>query len=107
MISFIYFSIEHLVMFVNTAFVIPTTGKENEIADVMNNFAKALQGSEGLIRVHVLKEKGGNALVGISMWENEENFNRAMARLAPSPASRSKDEAIHETPTVVRQFIEI
>ena len=94
-------------MFVNTAFVTPNPGKEEEILEIMHNFAKTLQGSQGLLRVHVLKEKDGKVLVGISMWESEGAFDLAMAAISSTPSSASKTRAMQETPTVVRKLVEV
>jgi heme-degrading monooxygenase HmoA len=94
-------------MFVNMAFVAPNLDKEKEMRDVMLQFSKTLQGSPGLVRVHVLKEKGGNTLLGISMWESEEAFNQGMAGASSTPASASKSGALQQSPAIVRQFVEV
>jgi len=94
-------------MFANMAFATPLPGNEEEMKEIMLNFAKTLQGSPGLLRVHVMKEKEGNALLGISMWESEEDFNAGMARANSVPSSGAKSEAIRQNPTVVRKFVEV
>jgi len=94
-------------MFANMAFASPIPGKEKEMMDVMHDFAKTLQGSPGLLRVHVMREKDGNTLLGISMWETEEDFSRAMAKANAAPSSGSKAETIRQSPPVVRKFVEV
>jgi len=94
-------------MFANMAFATALPGKEEEMKEVMLNFAKALQDSPGLLRVHVMKEKDGNTLLGISLWESEEAFNEGMARTNSAPSSGSKVEAIRQSPPIVRKFVEI
>jgi heme-degrading monooxygenase HmoA len=94
-------------MFANMAFATPLPGKEQEMIEVMQNFGKTLQGSPGLLRVHVMQEKDGNTLLGISMWENEEAFAQAMARANATPSGGSKSEAIRQSPPIVRKFIEV
>jgi heme-degrading monooxygenase HmoA len=89
-------------MFVNVAFISPKAGKEAEMIERMHRFAKSLEKSSGLLRVHVLSEIVGNALIGISMWEDEESFNRATEETALSPPPTNQ-----ESLTVVRQFVEV
>jgi heme-degrading monooxygenase HmoA len=94
-------------MFANMAFASPLPGKEGEMKQVMLDFAKTLRGSPGLLQVHVMQEKDGNTLLGISMWKSEEAFNRGMARANTAPQSEVKAEMIRKSPTVIRQFVEI
>ena len=74
-------------MFVNMAFANPLPGKEEDMKQVMWDFAETLRGSPGLLQVHVMQEKDGNSLLGISMWESEEAFNMGMARANTTPRS--------------------
>ena len=94
-------------MFTNMAFASPLPGKEEDMRQVMLSFAKTLQGSPGLIGVHVMKEKNGDTLLGISLWESEEAFNDGMAKANAAPESCPKAEAIRQSPPIVRQFVEI
>ena len=93
-------------MFVNMATVRPLPGKEGELADRMRAFAEAIKNQPGIIRVHVLSEKGVNALVGISMWTDEESFNNAMSTVTV-PAHSTQQDYLRSDPPLVRQFIEI
>jgi heme-degrading monooxygenase HmoA len=94
-------------MFANMAFANPLPGKEEEMKQVMLDFAKTLRGSPGLLQVHVMQEKDGTTFLGISMWESEEAFSMGMARASTAPRSGAKAEMIRQSPTVVRQFVEI
>jgi len=94
-------------MFANMAFASPVPGKEEEMKQVMLDFAKTLRGSPGLLQVHVMQEKGGNTLRGISMWESEKAFDRGMDRANSAPSSATKLEAIRRSPPVIRQFVEV
>jgi heme-degrading monooxygenase HmoA len=94
-------------MFVNMAFVTPPSGKEEEIKQIMLDFAKTIQGSPGILRVHVMKEKDGNALLGISMWDSEEDFNNGMNNANSAPSSAPKSGATRRNPPVGRQFVEV
>lgn len=94
-------------MFVNMAFVTPALGKEEDMKKVMTDFKNSLMGSKGLLQVHVVKEVNGAGLLGISMWENEDSFNRGMQAIASDSSSVAKNRALQETPTIVRKFIEI
>ena len=94
-------------MFVNVAFVDPSPGKENDLVNNMHAFADSLRDQPGILRIHVLKEKEGKTLVGISMWEDENAFNEAMKKIASQPANSGKVEALRPNPPVIRQFYEI
>ena len=94
-------------MFVNIAFVTPQPENEKELAERMHAFAEALRTQPGLQRIHVLKEKEGNTLLGISMWDNEELFDQAMKNVATRPANSAKNGSLRPNPPVVRQFYEV
>jgi heme-degrading monooxygenase HmoA len=94
-------------MFVNVAFVDPFLDRENELVNNMHAFAESLRGEPGLQRIHLLKEKDGKTLVGISMWDDEASFNEAMKKIATQRANAGKAEALRPNPPVVRQFYEI
>jgi quinol monooxygenase YgiN len=75
-------------MFVVMAFVEPRPEKEKEMADQMRSFRNMLQSQPGLVKTFVFAEQGGQTLVGVSMWTNEDAYQRAMAAmLAPSPST--------------------
>jgi len=93
-------------MFVNMASVRPLPGREKELADRMRSFAEVIKNQPGIIGVHVLSEKGTNALVGISMWTDEESFNSAMSAVSVSDRSPPAD-SLRSDPPLVRQFTEI
>jgi heme-degrading monooxygenase HmoA len=93
-------------MFVNMATVRPLPGKEGELAERMRAFAEAIKNQPGIIGVHVLSEKGTNALVGMSMWTDEESFNNAMSTMSV-PAHSPQADSLRSDPPMVRQFIEI
>jgi len=93
-------------MFVNMATVKPISGKEKELSDGMRAFAEAIKNQPGIIRVHVLSEIGTNALVGISMWIDEESFNNAMSAVRV-PAHAPAADSLRSDVPLVRQFVEI
>ncbi len=93
-------------MFVNMAFVVARPGKEEELAEVMRSFGQALQGHPGLLGTHVLAEKGGHTLVGISMWTDETAFQQGMTNVQAAPP-RSLIESLRQEPPTMRQFVEI
>jgi len=72
----------------------------------MPEFAKSLENSSGLVGVHVLSEKGGTTLVGISMWDDEDSFNRAMARISHKEPT-VPIETLRKDPPIVRKFLEV
>jgi heme-degrading monooxygenase HmoA len=93
-------------MFVNMATVRPLPGKERELADRMRTFSEAIKNQPGIIGVHVLSEKGTDALVGMSMWTDEESFNNAISAVTV-PAHSQQADSLRTNPPLVRQFIEI
>ncbi len=101
-------------MFVNMAFVSPKPEKEREMIERMQSFSKTFENAPGLLGVHILKERGDQSrtLIGISMWQDEEAFNRAMdSNRTPSSTSAqprgASAEALIEHPTVVKQYVEV
>jgi heme-degrading monooxygenase HmoA len=88
-------------------FVNPLPGKEKELGDRMRAFGEFLRQQPGLIQTHVLAEKDGGTLLGISMWENEESFNQAMKNLELRHPTSGSAEGLRPNPPVVRQFFEI
>jgi heme-degrading monooxygenase HmoA len=70
-------------MFVNIAFVSPKLGTEGDMIERMKQFSRSFENASGLLHVHVLVEKGGTNLLGISMWKDEESFSRAMENAGP------------------------
>ena len=96
-------------MFVNVAFVEPSPGKEDDLVSVMHAFAVILKKQPGLQRAHLLKEKDGTTLVGISMWDDENSFNEAMKNIEAEQANNPPPsrEGLRPNPPVIRQFYEI
>jgi heme-degrading monooxygenase HmoA len=88
-------------------FANPLPGKEKELGDRMRTFAEFMRQQPGLIQTHVLTEKEGNTLLGISMWESVESFNQAMKNLELRRPTSGSAEVLRPNPPVVRQFFEI
>jgi heme-degrading monooxygenase HmoA len=80
-------------MFVNVAFVDPSPGREKDLVSVMLAFADSLKKQPGLQRAHLLKEKDGKTLVGISMWDDENSFNEAMRTIEAQQAKNPPPSA--------------
>jgi hypothetical protein len=60
-----------------------------------------------LLQIHVMKDVKGSGLLGISMWDSEKSFDRAMQAVSTDSASVAKNRALVETPTIVRQFTDV
>jgi heme-degrading monooxygenase HmoA len=96
-------------MFVNAAFVDPSPGRENDLVNIMQAFGGSLRKQPGLQRAHLLKEKDGKTLLGISMWDDETSFNEAMKNIEAQQAKNPPPsaEGLSPNPPVMRQFYEI
>jgi heme-degrading monooxygenase HmoA len=90
-------------LFVNMAFASPRPGKEEVLAESMRSFAKALEVMPGLLQTFVLSEEGGKTLVGISMWQDKDAFEKAMESVRPPPPPEPVEQ-MRMVPPVVRQF---
>lgn len=93
-------------MFVVMAFVNPNPGNEEEMANRMRSFRSLLQTKSGLVKTFVLMERGGNELVGVSMWTDEAAYQGAMASIQASAQSPPPDRLRGSSPTM-REFFEI
>jgi heme-degrading monooxygenase HmoA len=93
-------------MFVNMATVKPLPGREKELADRMRFLSDSIENQPGIIKVYVLSEIGTNALVGISMWTDEESFNNAMSAVN-TPSHEPTADSLRSEPPLIRQFVEI
>ena len=47
----------------------------------MHRFGKAMDGKKGLIMVHTTKDDEKNRLVGIAIWDSEENWLAARSTM--------------------------
>jgi heme-degrading monooxygenase HmoA len=90
-------------MFLNMATAEPVPGKERELIERMRNFAEALKPMPGFLNVFVLREEGTGALVGLSIWEDKESFERAMDKTSSLPPKA----LLAKEPPKTRQFVEI
>ena len=93
-------------MFVVMAFVNPSPGKEDEMANRMRSFRSVLQIQSGLVKTFVLKERDGKTLVGISIWTDEAAYKKAMAGMQASAQSTPPDW-LRGSPPTMREFFEI
>ena len=93
-------------MFVVMAFVTPTPGKADELADRMRSFREVIQTKPGLVKTALLSEQGGTALVGLSMWTDETSYEKAMASIQ-GPSPQRSAESLREAPPILRRFTEI
>lgn len=92
-------------MFLNMATAEPLPGKERELLERMKNFAEVLKPMPGLVNVFVLHEEGTGNLVGLSIWQDKESFQRGMEK-ADSGNVPSKESVSKERPKI-RQFTEV
>jgi hypothetical protein len=68
-------------MFVNIVFVNPLSDKKEEVIERMHTLRKKIAHGTGFLGSHVLMEKKGKSLIGISMWKDEESSKLAIARI--------------------------
>jgi hypothetical protein len=52
----------------------PKPNKINLLIDSMHRFGKAMEGKKGMVMAHTTKDEERNRLVGIAIWESEENW---------------------------------
>jgi heme-degrading monooxygenase HmoA len=81
----------------------PQSGRERELIERMKSFADLLRPMPGLVNVFVLREEETGALVGLSIWQDKESYDRGMEKASSQP---SKSELTREPPRM-RQFTEI
>jgi heme-degrading monooxygenase HmoA len=93
-------------MFVVMAFVNPSLGKEEEMANRMRTFRNVLQTQSGLVKTFVLKERDGKSLVGVSMWTDEAAYKSAMANMQ-APVQSASPDRLRESPPMLREFFEV
>ena len=75
-------------VFVNMATLKPKAGRENDPAELIKGFRDPMRGQPGLVETYLLKERGQGRLVGISIWETEPAFEKAMER-GPTPSPQT------------------
>jgi hypothetical protein len=70
------------------AFINPSSGKEDEMANRMRSFRNVLQTKQGLVKTFVLTEREGKTLVGVSMWIDKAAYKNAMAGMQAPRSTR-------------------
>lgn len=73
----------------------PKPAHRDDVLRSMARVGEVLHGAPGLLRIGPWKEEEGSRIVGISIWESREDFERALARFsaaAGTPASRDWEE---------------
>ncbi len=68
-------------MFIHMSIHFPKPKKINLLIDSMHRFGKAMEGKKGLIIAHTAKDEQKNRLVGIAIWDSEENWLAARASM--------------------------
>jgi heme-degrading monooxygenase HmoA len=89
-------------MFLNMATAEPQPGKDAELKERMRSFAEALRPMPGLVNVFVLREHETGSLVGLSIWQDMQSFDSAMAKMTTLPSKT----AVTKEPPKIRQFVE-
>ena len=73
----------------------PRPSQEPDLVEVLREFQGRLEGRPGLLGAFLLKERGTDRLVRLSIWEDEAAFARAMETLPRAephpPADRFRE----------------
>lgn len=75
----------------------PKPEHREDVLRSMTRTGEALRGSSGLLQIGPWKEEGGNRLIGVSIWESREAFERALqsvgrfSEAAPSEGGSRED----------------
>jgi len=89
-------------VFVKMATVRAKSAREGDLADSMNRFGAAFRGQRGLVDCYVFKERGTGKLVGISVWDTEDPFRKAMLAVRPTPPKYLPDTLPDKPPSIQR-----
>jgi heme-degrading monooxygenase HmoA len=93
-------------VFVNMATLKPKAGREKDLAELMKGFRDSMRGQAGLVETYLLKERGQGRLMGISIWETEDAFEKAMENVRPPPP-KHPPESLRDEPPSTQQLDEI
>ncbi|MFX1411690.1 MAG: hypothetical protein ACFFA6_15170 [Promethearchaeota archaeon] len=61
-------------MFIHMSIHFPKPEKEKYLVDSMHRFGEAMKGKKGLKMAYTTKDEDTNRLVGIAIWETEEDW---------------------------------
>jgi heme-degrading monooxygenase HmoA len=90
-------------MFCGMAMSTPKRGKEEALAAAACDHAQALRTQPGCLAAYVLKERGSELQVALSVFESEESFNRGMEATALVIARHHLEE-LRDGPSAFRVF---
>ncbi len=79
-------------MFVHISIHYPLRGKEQFIVDSMHRFGEAVKDKPGFRQVLTTRDKTTGKLVGIALWDSEEQWEAAK----PAMRDAIKDDPFHE-----------
>jgi heme-degrading monooxygenase HmoA len=60
----------------------PKPEHEPDVIDSMHRFSEVARRQEGLLEVHTLKDRRGDALLGFAVWESADALKAARPALA-------------------------
>ena len=75
-------------MFILMSIHHPRPEHEAALIDSMHRYGAAITGRPGLRSIHTLKDRGSDRLVGLAVFESEEDFER----LAPVARAAVRDD---------------
>ncbi len=69
----------------------PKPEHRDDVLQSMERVGDALRGASGLLQIGPWQEEQGSRIVGVSIWESREDFNRALARFSAAGDTSSRD----------------
>ncbi|MGI8688711.1 MAG: antibiotic biosynthesis monooxygenase [Thermomicrobiales bacterium] len=70
----------------------PKPAHRDDVLRSMERVGETLRGAPGLLRIGPWKEEKGSRIVGLSIWESREAFERALAPFGAGAGDRSSWE---------------